>query len=334
MVTKSDRMGTPSLFACADKVKIPQLGSEDTGTSFDIKLKRFGRAPTNVVFKSGQVKPEPIPKNYLKKISTDISFDEDVIKERCFHMLPYDEKYLYEALSPGGLVPEPPKMKIPPGRHNARKTDVRHMPCNLTATSKPQLKPLKRRIMEKAMQMRKDALMKTELAEALERERLHRQEMGASVFLTEVGVDSTMKARGEKKDSVLKKTRTPTDEKTKPESEPGSIAQHDLEERSVISPTKSTSEKKKFVDIPDRPILTEKDYDWDGFVLSELSYNTASWLVYDKMSPSEDQQKFQIMLEGWYGKQDPTRMFRDELEKQNKDEEKKPKKKWKKKEAS
>ena len=32
-------------------------------------------------------------KDYLRKISSDLLFSEDVLKDRCFHLLPYDKKY-------------------------------------------------------------------------------------------------------------------------------------------------------------------------------------------------------------------------------------------------
>ena len=41
-----------------------------------------------------------INKDYLKKISSDITFNDDVLRDRCFHLLPYDPKYLrYDIVS-------------------------------------------------------------------------------------------------------------------------------------------------------------------------------------------------------------------------------------------
>lgn len=93
---KSDRVKTPALFPCAAKVKIPQLGSEET--NFELKLSHKP-APSSVIFKSFQA-PEPVQRSYLKRISADLSFSEDVVHDRCFHMVPYDRKYLFQALDP------------------------------------------------------------------------------------------------------------------------------------------------------------------------------------------------------------------------------------------
>lgn len=93
---KSDRVKTPALFPCAAKVKIPQLGSEET--NFELKLSHKP-APSSVIFKSFQA-PAPVQRSYLKRISADLSFSEDVVHDRCFHMVPYDRKYLFQALDP------------------------------------------------------------------------------------------------------------------------------------------------------------------------------------------------------------------------------------------
>ena len=90
-------VNTPSLFPCAAKVKVPQLGSEDTNFELRVSTKA---SRTGALFKTYPT-PEPVSRSYLKKISTDLTFSEDVVRDRCFHMVPYDEKYLYEALDPG-----------------------------------------------------------------------------------------------------------------------------------------------------------------------------------------------------------------------------------------
>ena len=83
-------------------------------------------------------------------------------------------------------------------------------------------------------------------------------------------------------------------------------------------------------------IFQPEDYDWDGFVLSNLSHNTANWLVYEKMQHVDDKERVQMMMEEWYGKPDPGQFFREEYDEANasKDGPKKEKKRWKKVEAS
>lgn len=80
-------------------------------------------------------KTGPVSRNYIKKISTDIVFSEDVVRDRCFHMLPYDEKYFYEALDIGTLISVPQKSGIPLSRHNSRLPLSKHLPCHLTKSS-------------------------------------------------------------------------------------------------------------------------------------------------------------------------------------------------------
>ncbi|XP_021378591.1 HEAT repeat-containing protein 4-like isoform X2 [Mizuhopecten yessoensis] len=336
------RTNTPSLFACADKVKIPQLGSEDTTTSLDLMIaRRGGREPTSVVFRTNQLKDEPVQKDYLKKISTDIRFEEEVVKDRCFHMLPYEDKYFYEALNPYDLVAPRPKMKIPPGRHDARNTDRRHMPCNLTVSTKPQLKPLKRKIMEKAMQMHKDALRKAALEEQQFDQILRgSQEDLGGFFMTEVKSDKELKKKERKPVSGRKEVEKPLSSRKDSRKEtPVLTSKPDIEKIEELpeAPSPTKSEKKKLVELPDIPILEEKDFDWDGFVLSEISKSSASWLVYERMKTAEDKEKMQAMYEGWYGKPDHSEFLREAMnaaEKEEKGDDVKPKKKWKKKEAT
>ncbi|KAJ8317102.1 hypothetical protein KUTeg_005006 [Tegillarca granosa] len=132
-------------------------------------------------------------------------------------MLPYDTKYFYEAISPGDIIPQPPKMKIPPGRHDARGSDIRHMPCNLTKSMKPQLKPLKRKIMEKAMQMRQEAIQKAELTALTQGEtkvkKSESEESEEGFFLTEPK-QSLMKKPEVKEDIVKKKVSIKDSEKS------------------------------------------------------------------------------------------------------------------------
>lgn len=344
MLHSKTRINTPSLFACADKVKIPQLGSEDTTTSLDLMIaRRGGREPSSVVFRTNQLKDEPVQKDYLKKISTDIRFEEEVVKDRCFHMLPYDDKYLYDALSPYDLVAPLPKMRIPPGRHDARNTDKRHMPCNLTASTKPHLKPLKRKIMDKAMQMHKDALRKAALEEQLKPTLFSRDSPDdlAAFFMTEV-ISETEKKKEKKPVSARKdteKTLLGKKDRKKETRTPTPKLEIETVDELPDAPSPTKSERKKLVEFPNIPIPGEQDCDWDGYVLSELSYNSASWLVYERMKSSDDKEKMQAMFEGWYGKPDSSEFIREAMEAAEKaekeEDEAKPKmKKWKKKEAT
>ena len=143
----SNQTKTPSLFPCANRVKMPQFGSDET----NIKPKRMFKAERTFLRSSSL--PPDAKNNFVKRISTGLSFSEDVVKERCFHLLPYSEKYFHEALDYTNLIPRPPKAIVAPGRHNMRGADKRHLPCHIKKRTHHQLKPMKRQILERAAEM-------------------------------------------------------------------------------------------------------------------------------------------------------------------------------------
>jgi len=79
-----------TFFPCASGVTMPQLGAEDA------EMRRHLRKPvaSGLTLKPVPVDEKPVDKRYLKKISTEMKFGEDVVRERCFFMMPYDSKYL------------------------------------------------------------------------------------------------------------------------------------------------------------------------------------------------------------------------------------------------
>ena len=260
---RSETMSTPSLFPCADKVKIPQIGAEEKESTLDLRLQKTPLAPLPVSTRASLYKQ----KNYLRRISSDLVFGEDVVRDRCFHMLPYDDKYLYEALDPTDLVDLPPRMKIPPGRHNARHSDVRHMPCNLTISKKPHLKPLKRKIMEKAMEMQRESLRKASILQQLKEAEMDDTD-GVGFFLTELKAGAKKsKQQGQSKTTVptLPKLPEETTKQVKIESKSKILSIAESKSDTVKSqpmapsPTKSLasekSEKKRIVEFPERKQL-------------------------------------------------------------------------------
>ncbi|NP_001171770.1 HEAT repeat-containing protein 4-like [Saccoglossus kowalevskii] len=119
----TDKLATPFLFPCAAKVKIPQIGSEDS----KLRIKGISDIPLGKI-------PEvsgDISKKYLKKISTDLKFADEVIEQRGAHTLPYDETKLLDAYRYEGLCTTPHKKHVVVGRHNTRGADKKHLPCNL-----------------------------------------------------------------------------------------------------------------------------------------------------------------------------------------------------------
>jgi hypothetical protein len=67
---------------------------------------------------------------YVGSISKELIFNEDVVRERCFHKLPYSKKYLRDALDTSDVLSAPSKLSyLPLGRHNTSGTDNRHLVC-------------------------------------------------------------------------------------------------------------------------------------------------------------------------------------------------------------
>eukprot|EP00105_Crassostrea_gigas_P033364 XP_011456724.1 PREDICTED: HEAT repeat-containing protein 4 isoform X2 [Crassostrea gigas] len=315
---KSDRVKTPALFPCAAKVKIPQLGSEET--NFELKLSHKP-APSSVIFKSFQA-PEPVQRSYLKRISADLSFSEDVVHDRCFHMVPYDRKYLFQALDPYDIVSPPPHAKIPPGRHDARGMDQRHMPCHLTKSYKPQLKPLKRKIMERAREMHKAVVTQDTDTDVSSVD---------SFFMTEVSGASSDIAKTEDVQQVVPK------EKKHVKSTKGVKKRSP---RKTASNQSSIDTERETQQAWER--FCKETYDWDAYTLSRVSSHMAKWVVLEKMPEGEERDRLKKLVEAWYGRQDSSDLLLESLGELKKEEtvdkkekdEKKPQKKWKKPEST
>lgn len=316
---KSDRVKTPALFPCAAKVKIPQLGSEET--NFELKLSHKP-APSSVIFKSFQA-PEPVQRSYLKRISADLSFSEDVVHDRCFHMVPYDRKYLFQALDPYDIVSPPPHAKIPPGRHDARGMDQRHMPCHLTKSYKPQLKPLRRKIMERAREMHKAAVTQDTETDVSSMD---------SFFMTEVSGASPDIAKTEdvKQAAVPKEKKQVKSIKGVKKRSPRKTASN----QSSIDSERETQQAWE--------TFCKENYDWDAYTLSRVSSHMAKWVVLEKMPEGEERDRLKKLVEAWYGRQDSSDLLLESLGELKKEEsvdkkekdEKKPQKKWKKPEST
>ena len=148
-------MKTPSLFPCANRVHVPHVGAD----KISFRTRKSQHLPRQNT-KSGVVTPG-VSRQYLKQISCDLSFSEDVVKDRCFHLLPYDEKYFREALDISDIVPSRPKTKEIMGRHNNRVSDTKHLPCHIRKRNTHRLQPLKRKILEKALEVGKTGTYRT-----------------------------------------------------------------------------------------------------------------------------------------------------------------------------
>jgi len=295
--TSAERLKTPLLFPCAARVKMPQIGSEDSDLKPSQKNTRY--APDSIVFRSTEEPSAPINKNYLKLVSNDLRFEEDVVKERCYHALPYDEKYLYEALDIAGIVTLPPKSKMPTGRHNTRGEDHRHMPCNLTKSTHSHLKPMKRKIMERAKEMHAEALKREQLRAIQQRiiethnaQKLKEQESGrtddgeeesekekSGIFITETQQDDNESEETREAEEAEEKDKVPKLRLKKP---PKVETAKMIRKASALKTQTKTAAELLAEDEEKKEQKERVGNDWDSYLMSLLSNNTATWIVYER----------------------------------------------------
>ena len=131
--------------------------------------------------------PGDISRAYLRQVSTGLSFTEDVVKERSYSSLPYDKKYLLEALDISHIVTPPSKSRRLLGRHNPSLSVKRHLSCNL--------KPLGKKVAIKAAKLHEDVVHRVASGRRKDEEE---EEEISSVFLTDVDVDRGKKDEWDK----------------------------------------------------------------------------------------------------------------------------------------
>ena len=138
---ETDRLSRPLLFPCADRVKIPQVGSDETRVKSHFNFLSQSLPPTRTEDVQGK-----IHENYVKKISADLLFSEAVIRKHAAHTLPYSKEDLKGTFDASGVVKRKPIKKIGVvGRHNQRGNEKKHAPCHITTVSEHKLKPLQRK---------------------------------------------------------------------------------------------------------------------------------------------------------------------------------------------
>lgn len=90
----------------------------------------------------GDKSAKNISRSYLKKISTGLVFDEDVLLDRAPHTLPYNEDDLNAVFRSGGICHANKQAAGFGGRHDPRGVVKRHALCHLKGPRK--LKPLRK----------------------------------------------------------------------------------------------------------------------------------------------------------------------------------------------
>ncbi|XP_041370063.1 HEAT repeat-containing protein 4-like isoform X2 [Gigantopelta aegis] len=257
----------PRLDPCPTMVKIPQLASEYT---LVMPSKTKQKQVTSSLLEPFDNTTAPVEDRYIKKISADLRFSEEVVKEKCFHMLPYDDKYFWEALDIGDLIVKPPATICGGGRHNNRGPDVRHAPC-LVTKGKTSLKPLKSDIVKKAILLHQQAVKKQK----------------------EIEDDKSVES------DAKKQQITEEDASEQKEKESGSVFMTEVSYDGKEKDKKSPSPRSMRDMLSDKMAASQKN--WDAYLLSIMSPLTAKWVVHKKMPPSEDRENLSQVLAEWYG---------------------------------
>ncbi|XP_071947910.1 HEAT repeat-containing protein 4-like isoform X2 [Antedon mediterranea] len=129
----------PQLFVCADRVKVPQVGDDERNfKSFHLEqaISRHFLQPV-----------ETYNKKYIKKISADLIFSEEVVRHHAAHTLPYDKDAIWRSFDPSSIVDrKPAKTSGIMGRYNQRGAEKKHLPCHIKTISQHRLKPLKKKV--------------------------------------------------------------------------------------------------------------------------------------------------------------------------------------------
>ncbi|CAL1546069.1 unnamed protein product [Lymnaea stagnalis] len=316
------------LFPCATGVQMPHIGGAE-----DAKIKAFlgknqmgNQLPMTIINQD----KNPVCRKYVKMISSDISFTDDVIEDRCLHMMPYNQKYFENVFNPTKIIG---KRKL--GKRSKSSLDIPLAPRALKEKTNPQtLAPLQKNVKEKAIQLHQQALTFSPNYKKSKNTDNDTLKNAAQFFLTETTDEGVHKA------PKLKPLEQPRSSKTKDNTREIHL-QACADNIPVIrqKPTMSaetTEFKKDLVELDGKSTHNQEEanHDWDDYLLSGLSQLTANWIVHECMPPDKQKEKLTGLLESWYGPPTHTDLVREELSDSEESKEiEKPKKKWEKKEA-
>ena len=229
------------MFACGQNVMMPSVGADDRVLTPRVMTTKHPEVTT-------RKQCSGVNKSYVKKISADILFSEDVVRERGFHTLPYKSSLLDEVLDFSDIISLSPKSTLTPGgRYNNRISRVNHMPCHLEKRGVHKLKPIKRKILDKAAEMQQQtqqAGRREQESESLADDALPDKEGDEE----DVEVMSSLSVSPRNKSSQIKV-------------------------KSGQSSEVSSEMSEEYVTPP------KLQHEWDEYLLSILSVNTAQWIV-------------------------------------------------------
>merc|ERR1711913_181036 len=92
------------LFPCAAGVQMPQIGAEDSKAKVELNQRA---TPTILPMTIISQDVNPASERYVQMVSNGLTFSQDVVADRCLHMMPYDTRYFNGVFEPGEIVPLP-----------------------------------------------------------------------------------------------------------------------------------------------------------------------------------------------------------------------------------
>ncbi|KAH9489369.1 hypothetical protein Btru_056480 [Bulinus truncatus] len=297
------RVGWANLFPCAVGVHAPKIGVDTASKVKDPLAKDHNDfVPPVTIFPQDS---NPANEHYVKMLSSDIRFSEDVVEDRCLFMMPYSNKYFEDIFKPGELLSHRPLSRS--------KSNLR-LSISSRQTSKMHcLPPLQQNVKDKAIQMHKQALDST-LYKKSDDDNDENCASYDSFFITACPSDNINK-HGPKNMNRDSKGITSK----------GKINENKAKRLINTNISSQTGQN----------INNSSSSDWDDYLLSGLSQLTANWIVHKCIPSNKQKEKLSKLLESWYGPPNHTDLVREELSDGEEDADKteKPKKKWIKKET-
>ncbi|XP_059168753.1 HEAT repeat-containing protein 4-like [Physella acuta] len=276
-------MGFNMLFPCATGIQAPQNKRNDSSLKSILgKQQLVSMHPMTII----QQDINPVSKRYVKMISEDLSFSEDVVAGRCLHSMPYNPKYFEDIFKPGELIMKMKRERSISEKYASQKTDIS---LNVNKKVKPLcLPPLDANVKGKATQLHQQALVS--------HKKTQKQKLETNnIFMTECPTNDAPTTNPKLKTYTLKKT-----------------------DKGISSVNSEEANEEKFNLANNQ---TEKN-DWDEFLMSKLSQLTANWIAHE--CTPEDQQKGKLtgVLKSWYGAPTHTDLVREDCSDGEEDEKK------------
>ncbi|CAG5119682.1 unnamed protein product [Candidula unifasciata] len=325
------------LFPCSANVHIPYYEAEN----FRVKAALgSSKVPSHFLLSTVTQDVKPASEKYIKMISNNLTFTEDVIENRCLHMMPYSEKYFQGIFEPGKLISSRMQTK----RQSRYKTRNQHENCvphyQSTVIKPYQVTPLKKMVKSQENQLHRPVQVASKsIEEAKNSQYVLPLDSSSTLFMTEIGSMGTFPKINN--DSVQTIYANNLAEKSTVKS--SNVRNETYEQIAPMSQNvKASIEEPKLSILPDiseerQNNLKLQKRDWDDHLLSKLSQLTANWIVHACTPEDGQKEKLANELTSWYGHSRHTDLVTEEINDTEEDDQhrdQKHKKEWKKNEPS